>query len=160
MKLLWTKSDLILSKAIRWLFREDSSHFAFIFDDDCKLIFHSNFLGAHVEWSERFLCKAEIVFSIDLPITKEESDIIYEKLPKLQNAKYDFGAFLYLGWRGFLKFVLNKPLPIHNPWAKRDAFLCTEIGELFRKYLKDPNVDLGMVTPDKLYKLFEADLNI
>jgi len=156
MKLLWTKSDLVLSKGIRWLFKEDSSHFSFIFDDDHRLVFHSNLLGAHVEWSERFLSEVEVVFSIDLHIPEEEQDEIYNKLPKLQNAKYDFGAFFYLGWRGLLKFFFNRPIPTTNKWARKDQFLCTEMGELFRKYLKEPDTDLGMTTPDKLYKMFKT----
>jgi hypothetical protein len=156
-KLLWTKSDLVLSKGIRYIFREDSSHFAFIFDDDNRLVFHSNLIGAHVMWSEKFLSQCEVVFSIDLKISQQDQDDIYEKLPKLQNSNYDFGAFLYLGWRGILKFIFNIPLPNTNAWAKKDAYLCTEMASLFRKYLKDPNVDLGMTTPDKLYKMFKAE---
>jgi hypothetical protein len=156
MKLIWTKSDLVLSKAIRWLFREDSSHFAFIFDDDNRLVFHSNLIGAHVEWSKIFLSKVDVVFEIDLQIPQEEQDKIYDKLPQLQGAKYDFGAFCYLGWRGLLKFFFNIPLPNKNKWANHDAYLCTEMGNLFKKYLRDPDSDLGMTTPDKLYKLFKV----
>jgi hypothetical protein len=101
--------------------------------------------------------QCKVVFSIDLKMPQEEQDLIYERLPKLQSSKYDYGAFLYLGWRGFLKFLFNRPLPTQNKWATKDAYLCTELAHLFRKYLKDPGVDLGMVTPDKLYKLFRAE---
>lgn len=156
MKLLWTKSDLCLSKAIRHILHEDSSHFAFIFDDDHRLVFHSNFIGAHVEWSERFLSKVEVVFSIDIPMTDEEAEEIYNKLPKLQNSWYDFGGLAYFAWRALLKFAFNLPLPTKNKWAHRDAFLCTEMGDLFRKHLKDPTVDLGMTTPDTLFKMFKV----
>jgi hypothetical protein len=88
-------------------------------------------------------------------MSKEDQDSLYDKLPKLQNAKYDFGAFAYLGLVGLRKFLFGTPLPAKNALARNGQFLCTELGGLFRKYLTDPEVDLGMTTPDALFKLFK-----
>lgn len=158
MKLVWTKSDLPLSRAIRWIFREDCSHFAFLFDDDHRLVFHSNLIGAHVEWADLFFEKCEVVHSLELDISDEEQEYIYSQLPEIQKwGGYDFGGLLYFAWRGLLKFFFNVPLPENNAWSSDSKYLCTKMARLFENHLKSEGVDLSMTTPDKLFRLFSGD---
>lgn len=143
MKLVWTKSDLILSKVIRWLTGEDCSHFAFVFDKD-GIMFESNLLGTHPVFYESSLKTHTIVHEIDIKCSQADEDMVWDRVIKKYDGKgYDFGGALYLGWRKWLKRVFNRPIPSVNKWAKSDLFFCDEIYEALRGIPGLPELEAG-----------------
>lgn len=163
MTLIWTKSDLPLSKFIRWGLREPVSHFAIVFDEDEDgrgIVFQSNLLGTQINWYNTFKKHVEIVYKLqyDLPLEEEEK-IFQGILDQYDGKPYDWRAFLYFIWRGLLFRILKIPFPSANLWEQPGAFLCSGLVQclksspLFLNLI--PNlgkvVDTEMTSPYRLY---------
>lgn len=115
MRLLFTKSGSLLSRAIRWLTKEPISHCAIEFGG---YVAHSNLLGVHIELKETFEAHSTVVFAIGI----EDSPMrLHMALEKADQHPYDFGALLYLGLR-----CLCPWLPKANLWQTTGMYLCTE----------------------------------
>lgn len=157
MKLLWVKSGLPLSKLIMWGLDEPCSHFAVVFDD--KIVFHSNLSGLHIVWFESFLKSYEVVFEIDVPLPLEEEEKMYQSIiTKYDGASYDYGAFAYLTWRGFLKKFFGKPIPSHNPWASSKRYICDEVIQLLPEEIvgkEIKNADLSIRSPYQVWLMIK-----
>lgn len=155
MKLIWTTGNSILSKFIRWLFNEQCSHFAIIFDD--KIVFHSNLTGVHLNWSSNFLNHNKIIHILeknDLSIEQEEN--IYQNCLPLEGNPWDFKAGIYLMYRGLLYKFLNIPFPSKNYLGDKKWFFCTELGNVLESlYPGIINENLDLRTPEMLYKLLK-----
>lgn len=153
MKLIWTKSNLPLSIAIRGLLKEPVSHFGIVFDNG--IVFHSNLLGTHIEWYGTFKKKCEIVYELDYPMSLENEEKIYRAILDTYDDKgYDFGGLFYFAYRGLCLRLIGRPLPKTNEWASGDKFLCTELaGVIPQSLIKDSlnGEDLSIVSPYQLY---------
>lgn len=153
MRILFTKSDTILSKLIRNVTEEPISHCAleFNFSSCYRYVVHSNIKGLHKEPLCSFKETSEVVFALERKENNFFQDVndfwklqrLLEKYPK---APYDFGAFLFLGASLFLRDRLNLPLPKSNLWQSSGMFLCTEWVSEFVNEKDD-----SMVTPYQLY---------
>lgn len=129
MKLAWVKGHAPLSHLIMWGLNEPVSHFAFIFDN--SIVFHSDLTGMHISWLSSFLNTHDIVYEIDLQLSLEQEETIYQGvITKYDGSGYDYGAFVYFGWRAFLKKCFGKPMPNSNPWGSKDRYLCDEAIQL------------------------------
>lgn len=154
MKIIFTKGNSILSKLICWGLNEPVSHVAFVFDD--KIVFHSNLLGLHIEWFNTFKKKCQIIFEIDYNTDLENEEDIYQEVISINDGKsYDFAAFFYFIWRGFLYKFFNKPIPIVNKWNNEHQDLCVEVIRYFNKQL--PIKDLSIISPYKLYLILKEE---
>jgi len=155
MKLLWVKGHTPLSKLIMWGLEEPVSHFAILFDE--KIIFHSNLMGVHIEWYNSFLKNHDIVKEMDLDLDLAREEEIYQAVIDQYDGKsYDYGAFLYFTYRGFLKKLFKIPLPQKNPWGSKDAFLCNEMVQAFPDCICPPAIkamDLSMKSPYQVWLL-------
>lgn len=157
MKILFVKGTLPLSKLIMWGLDEPVSHFAVLFDD--KIVFHSDLTGVHISWYPTFLKSHEVVFETEFHEANlnEEEEVYQSIVSKYDGKKYDYGAFIYFIYRGFLKKIFNKSMPKVNPFGKSGGFLCTEIAELLPDWvipaIIKKNNDLGMVSPYQLWLL-------
>lgn len=153
MKLIWTKSNKILSVAIRWALREPVSHFGIVFDNG--IIFHSNLAGTHVQWYRSFQKSCDIVYEHQYDLKLKEEELVFQNiLNRYDDLGYDFKAFFYFCWRGLLYRILGKPLPTKNEWNSSDRFLCTELAstlpdDVVPRAIKDQ--DLSIVSPYRLY---------
>lgn len=151
-KLLFTKSNWILSKAIMWGLNEPCSHFAISFDD--KIVFHSNLLGSHVVWYEKFKKSCKIVQTIEFVPTLEVEEAVYENCYKLSGKWYDFGAIVFFAvWVVFCRLSGRKVTsPKKNFWGSKKAVLCTEIAKaLVPIYPGIKDWDLDTISPHELY---------
>jgi hypothetical protein len=153
-RIVFVTSKAPLSCAIRYAFSEDCSHVAFVFDE--QWVVHSTILGLHPEWLNTFLKKHTIVHEIkyDFPLEVEEQ--IYRSiLDRSDGDLYDYWAFAYFIWCGFLYKFFNRPLPKKNPWGKPWAFLCVGVYNLLPEWFKGKNKpeDAEMITPYGLYQL-------
>lgn len=153
MKLLFVKSEMPLSKLIRWGLKEPVSHFAIEFDN--KIVFHSNLLGTSIDWSNNFRSSHDVVCSIECNVSLELEEQVYQSiLDKNCGKGYDFKAFAYFMWRAALFRFFGIAFPAKNAWAEDGKFLCTglsvEIPESIIpkiKTIEDPE----MISPFQLY---------
>ncbi len=127
MKVVFTKNNSPMSKAIRWVLNEPVSHVAVIFDD--KLVFQANLLGVHVGWADTFLKKNEVVYTKEYAnLSLEEQEVVYEGIiNKYDGSSYDFKSLLYFAYRAMLKKLFKVPIPKMNPYNNINQFLCTEL---------------------------------
>lgn len=161
MRLIWTKSDLILSKFIRWGLNTDCSHFAIVFDSPAGgLMFESNLLGTHPKFYRSALKHMEVVHEIELDIPLDVEDKIWDSvIDKYDDKSYDYGAFFYFCWRALLKKLFKIPFPSKNKWAKNDSYLCDELYQVMENYVKDLKIDLAITPPHDLYELLKDTKN-
>ena len=140
-KLCFTRSNTVGSKIIQSVLEEPVSHVCFMTDN---AVIHSNFLGVHIDFKQRFLTKNEIVYEIPL----EYSDLA-ERIRYIVQfyRRYDYGAFIYFSWRAVLRRLFNVPLPQKNLLNARNAYLCTEFATMVLK-----NQEHGILSPYQLYQ--------
>lgn len=140
MKVIFTTTDLLSSKIIRWVTGEDISHCAL---ESGNYVLHSSFSGTIIEYKTDFYERNQVLYEINMP---EIATINFK-----ERRGYDFGAILYLG----LKLALAKvgiKLPKKNLWQTTGMYLCTE----FITEVLDEKEN-SMITPYKLYlKLKES----
>lgn len=147
--IVWTKSDLPISRLIRFLARESVSHMAIVIDN--KIVFHSNFYGAHLKWLTSFLKRSEVVYELSLDLTFDEEERIYQRLiHQFDEQPYDWGAIAYWFYAMLRHRITGWALPKSNPWGSDRGFLCVELAECLDVLGLDLS-DLDMVTPEALY---------
>lgn len=155
MKIVWVKGSAPLSKFIMWGLSEPVSHMAIVFDN--KIVFHADLLGVRLAWYPTFLKNHEIVFEKKYDLTLEKEEEVYQSIITANDGKgYDYGAFLYFMWRGFLRKCFKVPMPETNPWGSKDRYLCDEMVEVLPDYIVPQSVkdvDTGMKSPYQVYLL-------
>lgn len=146
MKLLWTASDSMLSKAIRGVTGEDCSHVAI---QDGNWIIHSNLRGVNVDYAPAFLEHARVQHSIEVPGT-----LLYPSLTDKAHSWYDIGALLFSGLALLARHYFRIPLPKSNLWQSSGMYMCTE----WVQYVLNLPID-SMITPHGLFLQLEEKLN-
>lgn len=155
MKLHFCTTNKFVSRAIRWMFNEPASHFAIEFDG--KLVIHSSFLGASIDWLQWFVNDRTIVSALVPvePMLLIEEEAYYQRMlmKRPKRPGYDFKAFMYFTYCGLMYKFFKKPLPNKNPYNDNEYFLCTEEARLFE--LVDPDkIDTAITTPWMLRQYF------
>jgi hypothetical protein len=139
MQILFTRSNKIGSKIIRWGLGEPVSHAAIRYDD---YVVHSYMHGVTMTHISEFLKHSEVVYTVTIPNNVPR---LFRLFLRTSTASYDIGALLYLT----LHFGLRKmgiPSPKKNLWQTSGMYLCTE---WVSSYL-DGEED-SMITPYALY---------
>jgi len=162
MRLVFTTSDRILSKLIRWTFQEDVSHCGILFDE--KLVFHSSLFGVEIQGIYAFQKISRIMHIIDIPLPLNAEEAIYQRLlEKYEGESYDYRAFAYFVWCAFLYRIFGWPFPDKNVWQRPEDFLCDgflavldcpESPDWLRKAL----IDLGDIEMKSPYAVYRAIL--
>lgn len=164
MKLVTTRNNTLASKFIRWITKEEESHFLFVFDD--SLVFHSRFIGTGLEWWNYIKEKNEIIWIAEIPLDLETEEKFYRSfVDKYYGDKYDFGGALYLGLRLILLKVFKIPMPDKNIWSKGGRHFCSELAlkpdwDLISQglKLKMDQFKHDLVTPFKARSILEREL--
>lgn len=145
MQILFTKSQSVLSKAIRDITKEPVSHVALQFG---WFVVHSNLLGLHIETADTFKKHSEVVYNLAPAKDDESKDLIKlnNLLEQFEGSWYDFGGLIFLGIVLFLKARIKISLPKVNLWQSSSMFLCTEWVTEYLDGMPD-----SMITPYKLY---------
>lgn len=163
MKLVWTKSNLILSTLIRWGLDVDCSHFLIVFESPSGgLCFESNLLGTHPRFWKNDQKNLTVVHQIDVAIPIEVEDRVWDVVvDKYDGKSYDYGAFAYFCWRAILKKVFKIPMPAKNKWAKTGAYLCDEVymSLVDAGVLPDLGIDIAISSPHDVYEKVSAHIN-
>jgi hypothetical protein len=124
-KILLTRSNQPLSRMIRWVLQIPGSHLVIVFDN--KIAFHSNLLGAHVEWYNTLKRSLEIVHEIEISGTLEQEEDAYQGvINRLDGKPYDYLFLLSIAWRACLKRFFGIPIP-EQLLERPDWLLCTEV---------------------------------
>ena len=155
MRVVFTKCDTPISKLIRWGLEEPISHVGFEFDN--SLVVHSSISGICIQTSSKFYSENTKVFSVDI-LTVNDREALSTLIKKSRYKFYDYPAFLYLCWRGFLKKFFNKNFPRKNKFNIRNSEICTEVIGLIKDIdlqNKLKNVDLSITSPYQLYLLIK-----
>lgn len=139
MQILFTKSDYILSKVIRYLTGEPISHCAILYKN---WIVQSNLLGVRAIALDEFEKHSEIIYKVEV---ESDAEHLLYLLAGYGRARYDLGGLLYLGLRAIFPF-----LPKANLWQSTGMFLCTELVTQFISGSEQSDL-----TPMQLYKLLE-----
>lgn len=161
-ELLFTTSDYKFSRLARWALGSDCSHFAINMDNG--LVFHSNFLGVHIEPYSVFMQKNKVIHSLTFktPLRISREERVYQKLIRLDYGKgYDFGAMFFLGLNLIAKKIFNLPLAKNNLWQDKDLLICTELYssllELELDTITFPKVEkLTMTKPHELFLVLSS----
>lgn len=156
MKIVFTKSNNIFSKLIRFFLNEPVSHMAIVFDE--KIVFQSNLLGVSIAWYETFKKKNDVVYEFDFNTVLEKEEELYQNVITVNDEKdYDFAAFFYFSWRAILYKFFKIPIPRFNKFNNINQYLCIEILKFFKKDI-DSN-ELAMLSPFQVYlKLINKQL--
>ena len=149
MKILFTKSSSPLSKAIRAITKEESSHTAI---DIGLVVAHSNLLGINLEWAAFFRTQCTVIHTLErvVPANDDEAKL-GTILTQQENTAYDFGALIFSGLALLAKRFLRIPLPKVNLWNTTGMHMCTEFVE---EVVTMPND--AMLTPEGLYNKLKA----
>lgn len=118
-EVLFTKSELIGSKMIRDITKEDVSHCAIRYRN---MVLHSSYWGVKLLSYEDFKKHNTIVHSVELPLS---AWVFVDIWHKYKNKPYDYGAFFFLGLR-YLCVKLHIPSPRVNLWQSSGSYLCSE----------------------------------
>ena len=155
MEILFTHSNMPLSKIIMWGLNEPVSHFVLVFDN--HWIIQSNLLGISSSWLTSFKKHSEIIYAIHLNLPKEtENEILKKIMDNFDGSPYGWGEFLFFTWRTILKKLFKMPFPNKNKWGSKKGFLCTELFSFLPSDfvpVEIKNKDLAMVSPYNLYNL-------
>lgn len=142
MRIIFTRNNTIVSRAIREVTREPVSHVALVLYG--KYVVHSNFLGTRIESLEKFNRHSAIYEYIDVP---PEHVCMGRVLEALSTGRgYDFPGMFYLGIRTLTPRWLRDTLPKANLWNVSGLFICTELVT----YILSGKPD-SMITPHQLY---------
>lgn len=136
MKIVFTKSESILSEVICKITGESVSHCAVVSGD---YVMHSNLYGVHIDLLSKFLASTTVVFSIDMPA---DADKMIRLIKSEKHKSYDYGGLLYCGLR-----LMFPALPKKNLWQTTGMYMCTE---WVQEALGQEKID-SMITPYGLY---------
>ena len=155
MKLIWTKSNLVLSIFIRWGLKTDCSHFAIVFESPAGgLMFESNLLGTHPKFFKTAKEHMTVVHQIYLPLSVDVENTVWDIIvDKYDSKSYNFRAFLYFCWRGILKRVFGKPFPLKSKWSTPGSDLCGQVYQALvdAGVCPDLGIDLSISSPHEIY---------
>jgi hypothetical protein len=134
-KILFTRSNNLLSYLICRLTREPVSHCAIQVGDH---VIHSTLEGTKIEHIDTFSTHRAIVCSVKLDVDLN-GEVAHHK-------SYDYLGLLYLGLRYFARDYLGIRLPKYNLWQITGMYTCVEFvsRELVGK-------EYSMMTPYQLY---------
>lgn len=141
MYILFTRNNSIVSRMIQAVTRENVSHCAI---EHGGFVYHSNFLGVHIETTHHFYTNNEVMYSVE---TDRSVDALRDAVSEHEGKMYDFGGILYIALRYWLPF-----LPKANLWQSTGMLMCTEwVEEVLGNGIPDAEL-----TPYKLYLLLSS----
>lgn len=121
MQILFTNNNTVLSKAIRYLTHEESSHCAIRIND---FVLHSTVFGPEIRTYEYFTKRNHVVASVPVHIDERKA---IKLITTLDGNRYDYAALLYLGLRYALRRYCSLSIPKANLWNVSGMYLCTEL---------------------------------
>ena len=159
MMFLFTTSNKVGAKAIRWALNEPVSHFATVFDESENgygIVFHSTLSGVQFAWFKDFYNHNEIVYalrpkSLSLPLEEK----VYQSIVGTHYGKrYDTAAFLAFGYYALRRKLSGATIPSRSTFGANNRYLCTELAHSVKKLCPEfvPNTLADeLISPYSLY---------
>lgn len=165
MMFLFTTSNKIGARAIRWALDEPCSHFAIVFDESeagYGIVFHSHFSGVGFDWFNSFYRQNRILYALrpkkETTLPLEES--VYQAIvPKAYGKEYDRTLFAEFCFYALRRRLAGTAIPTKSKWGNNHAYLCTEISKYLQQACPSyvPATLAGdLITPYKLYTLMKS----
>lgn len=170
---LFTKSNTIGSKLIRWGLDDEVSHFALI---DTRrpsinsMVLHSTLKkGVHITGIRQFLQHNEVVYAWGTKggTNKEHMQYFSRLHTALYRKDYDIKGVSFLAASVIVCIkVLGTELPSENKWADKKDFYCSEVlheTAFFLGQYSDIKLDTfskQMLTPGRALQLFKKDTRL
>lgn len=161
MKIIGSYNSLPLSVLTRKFTGSEASHLLFVFDK--TLVVQSTlFKGVGLAWFPEFLKHNKIAWQIDLPISVEKEEEVYQALMGAYSGEgYDYGALAFWFFSGVEKLMFNMPWPRKNLWQDPDKKLCIGVYMGLPEWLTGPKLseeEIEMTTPDKIGQIIKKNL--
>jgi hypothetical protein len=128
MKVIFTQGDSWVSKAICWATNSNISHVAI---EVSGMVFHSNFLGPQLDYSENFFKHSKYIVSYGTDMRVFELIDLLEFYLKRKHRHYDFMLFISLSIYCLFLRLFGKVPKKSVLWRVSGAYLCTEFVEEF-----------------------------
>lgn len=164
MMFLFTTSNKIGARAIRWALNEPVSHFAVVFDeseDGYGIVFHSHFSGVSFDWFKHFYSQNRIVHALrpkEKTSLPTEEKIYQAVVSKMYGKDYDRTLFAEFTFYALRRKLTGKEIPRLGRYGKGDAYLCTEVARNLQAahpaYLSQ-TLTGDLITPFQLYTLMK-----
>jgi len=164
---LWTTSNRVGSKLIRWGRGDDCSHFSVCWDQLVEDLPREHWLvtesrirsGVKADWLSVVEKTSAIQHQIKFDISPSDERSLYGKFIKEMGGKqYDSDGVVFFALSSLAE-KLGFPKASKNPWASRRNVFCTETIEVFRDYLNGLGAELpertGLLEPHDLYELLK-----
>jgi hypothetical protein len=163
MMFLFTTSDKIGARAIRYLTGSPASHFVVSFDESPNgfgIVFHSSFHGVRIEWLNDFLKRNRIIFALkpkrELGLEGEEA--VYQALvSSFYGKNYDWSLFAAFTFYAIRKRITGKDFPQKTPMNNAHAYLCTEIAKRIQQVKPEY---FGVTLPETFVTPYEMYLSM
>lgn len=170
MMFLFTTSNKIGARLIRWATGEKCSHFATAFDcenpDGKGIIFHSTLTqGVHLEWFGEWIKHNKIVFALKC----SQSDLLSEEkvyqalLNGYYGKKYDWLGFVKFSFYAVRRKLSGRAIPQNIGDGSRNNYLCTEIAEGIKGVhpsLVPAHLPSSLITPYALYQIMSKSTDL
>lgn len=155
--LLFTKSNKIGSRIIRWGYGGETSHFAIGFDN--KIVFHSHFGGPRIDWQSDFLRSNKVVYKLEVLAGLRLEDKVYMRISeKPRFIGYDYGALFYSALvQLFRKVFPSSKRPSKNLWSSSVRAVCLEMADYLEPLVGRID-NLDTMFPDELYFILSERL--
>lgn len=168
---LWTTSDQIGSRLIKWGLEEDCSHFALAFFEhrgrSAPLIESKAAHGVKLRWLGDFLEHNKVVHALKFPFEsgKQQADLFHHTSSEVIGIEYDKRGIAYWAIAGALKKFFGRPIPMTNKWGRNEQLYCVEIIEAMEEFMKTLGIDLNtfdleMTSPHMAYHLLKDNAGL
>jgi hypothetical protein len=159
MMFLFTTSNKIGARAIRWALNEPVSHFAICFDETENgygIVFHSTMNGVKFDWWHDFYKHNKIVYALKpKQITLQQEEAAYQSIvSKHYGRDYDRLAFLAFSYYALRRKLAGTAIPSGQSFGSSNRYLCTELAHSLKQlcpgYVPNP-LAAELISPYSLY---------
>lgn len=163
MRFLFTTTEKIGSRLIRWGLDEDCSHFALELTlPTRKVIIESTMgVGVHRESVDQFLAENKVIHSLEYIGGEPVDQLWYDCANRHYGERYDTTAIAFWALAAAGKKFLGMKDPWYNPMDMDNRHYCVEVMDgselLCSQYLgiDTTNVDWGCTSPHECYEILK-----
>lgn len=163
MKFSYTTNDKFLSKLQKYLGKEKISHVGLLFPKK-DIAFDCSTSGFKCQTIKRFKTVNAEVYSIYIDMSEDDEKTCCEILFDMCGSKYNFAAWFWLIWKGFIYRFIGLYPPKKNPYYSKTTFLCTNIADPIAEILLKYELNIypyfdDAITPEMQHLCYKSQLS-
>lgn len=163
MKFLFTTTDHLYSKLIRWGLDEDCSHFAVQLDMPTRSVIMESVIekGVCSGSVEDFYKSNTVIHSLEYVGDKYVDSLFYDCVYRHYKERYDTTAIAFWALAAATKKLFGSKQPWYNPWDMENRHYCVEVLDgselLMSQYLGIDTslVEWGMTSPHECFEILK-----